>query len=275
MTLAANPRRRLIVIMLLFVLALASGCRQVLYSQLSEHEANEMLAVLAQAGIDAQKIVSEKHWGVEVGRTDLPTAVQVLTRQGLPRSRYTSMADLFKRDSIVSTPTEERVRFIHGVSQELAKTLSLIEGVVAARVHIVLPQNDPLAERSKPSSASVFIRHRPDADLQRELTAIRSLVIRSVEGLTHDSVFVSLFTTEATSGTLANGLVRPAMPSNLPNLHGLSRVPALMGMLVGLVLALLAVLLLVLLQPGLIRRLRRWLGLSMRRHSAQGRVQPP
>lgn len=271
---SAGAPRRLIMVLALSLLALSAGCRQVLYSQLSEHEANEMLAVLAQAGIEAQKIVNEKHWGVEVGRSDLPTAIQVLTRDGLPRSRYTSMAELFKRDSIVSTPTEERVRFIHGVSQELAKTLSLIEGVVAARVHIVLPQNDPLAERSKPSSASVFIRHRPDADLQRELTAIRSLVIRSVEGLTHDSVFVSLFTTDLTAGTATNAVVRPTVPLVPLTARGLTGMPALIGLLVVLVVMLLSALLVVLLRPDVLRRLRRRLGVSARRYPPQALTHP-
>lgn len=178
------------------VCLLVCGCKQTLYTQLAEQEANEMLAALALADIAVAKVAGEKYWGIEVDASDIPRAMHVLARDGLPRSRYSSMADLFKREALVSTPTEERVRFIHGLSQELSKTLSMIDGVIAARVHIVLPHNDPLADRTKPSSASVFIRHRAEADLQRELTAIKSLVVRSVEGVTYDTVHVSLFAAE-------------------------------------------------------------------------------
>jgi type III secretion protein J len=178
--------------LLLLLLSLA-GCKQVLYSQLGEQEANEILSVLALEGVNVEKIAREKHWAIEVAGDDMPIAMQILTREGLPRHRFNTLGELFKREGIISTPTEERVRFIHGVSQELSRTLTMIDGVLAARVHIVLPQNDPLADRTKPSSASVFIRHRAQVDMQSSLTAIKSLIVRSVEGLTHDTVYVSLF----------------------------------------------------------------------------------
>jgi type III secretion protein J len=178
----------------LFAMLLAlAGCKQLLYSQLGEQEANEILSVLALEGIAVEKTINEKHWAIVVASQDMPMAMQILSREGLPKNRYATLGDLFKREGIISTPTEERVRFIHGVSQELSRTLTMIDGVLAARVHIVLPQNDPLADRAKPSSASVFIRHRATDDMQASLTAIKSLVVRSVEGLTHDTVYVSLF----------------------------------------------------------------------------------
>ena len=187
---------RILLMLFTAILCLLAGCKEILYSQLGEQEANEMIAVLASNGVNVSKTFAEKHWGIEVASSQIPLAMQVLTREGLPRSRYASLGDMFKREGIVSTPTEERIRFIHGVSQELSRTLSMIDGVLAARVHIVLPQNDPLADRAKPSSASVFIRHRTDMDLQGSLTSIKSLVVRSVEGLSHDSVYVTLFPAE-------------------------------------------------------------------------------
>ena len=188
---------------LLVALALA-GCREPLYSQLNEQEANDVVAVLARAGIDAVKAPKgDKGWGVDIPASDMPQAVESLRAAGLPRQRYSNLGEMFKREGIVSTPTEERVRFMHGISQELSQTLSTIDGVTAARVHLVMPHNDPLADKAKVSSASVFIKHRVDVDPQPLLPAVKSLIVRSVEGLTFDTVHVSFFPAERP--TLAQG----------------------------------------------------------------------
>jgi type III secretion protein J len=175
------------------LLALA-GCKVGLYSKLNEQEVNEIVAVLTSDGIDASKErVENDDWQVMVEKSDLPAALDLLRAHGLPNDRYVSMGDVFQKQGLVSTPSEERMRYIHAMSQELSQTLRKVDGVVAARVHVVIPANDPLSDRIRPSSAAVFIKHRPDVDLRLLAPAVKEMVAHSIEGLSHDQVSLSLF----------------------------------------------------------------------------------
>ncbi|WP_140633950.1 type III secretion system inner membrane ring lipoprotein SctJ [Methylibium rhizosphaerae] len=186
-------------------LALAlAGCKVGLYSGLNEQEANEIVAALSAEGIDAAKErIEGSNWQVQVDEARLGAALDVLRAQGLPHDRYASMGDVFQKQGLVSTPSEERMRYIYAVSQELSQTLRTVDGVVAARVHVVIPANDPLSDRIRPSSAAVFIKHRPDVDLRLLAPAVKDMVAHSIEGLTHDQVSLSLF--EARRATAASG----------------------------------------------------------------------
>jgi type III secretion protein J len=171
-----------------------TGCGKVnLYSQLSEQQANEIVALLLDAQIDADKVSQDKAWVVRTGKSDLPRAVDLLRRYGYPHAQYESFGEVFKKDSFVSSPLEERARFLHAMSQELSHTISAIDGVIVARVHVAVPERDPLSEKVRPSSASVFIKHRPDVAMANHVAAIKALVVNSVEGLPYDNVTVTLF----------------------------------------------------------------------------------
>jgi type III secretion protein J len=183
------------VIALVALAALLAGCSKVnLYSQLSEQQANEIVALLLASDIDADKEpVDEETWAVTTGKADVPRAVNLLRENGLPRETYESFGEVFRKEGFVSSPLEERARFLYALSQELSRTVSTIDGVIVARVHVAVPERDPLSDTARPSSASVFIKHRPDSNVASHVAEIKAFVVNSIEGLPYDNVTVTLF----------------------------------------------------------------------------------
>ena len=175
-----------------------AGCsRGPLYSDLTETQANEVQAALLSAGVDARKaaMAKSKGWSIEVNRTDIPRAMAVLTAAGLPRQPLRTLGEVFPKEGFVSSPLEERARYVFALSQEVEQTLLQLDGVVDARVHIAIPERNVLEDKPPSASASVVIIEQPGANLEARETDIKAIVTDGVEGLNDiNRVTVKFFT---------------------------------------------------------------------------------
>lgn len=175
-----------------------TACSVELYSDLNQKQANEIVAALMRNGIAAQREIGKGGAiTVLVQKERFADAMAILSQNGLPKDEFSNLGQVFKRDGLVSSPTEERMAMIYGLSQELSQTVSEIDGVLSARVHLVLPENNPLRDDVTPSSASVFIRHHASAPINELLPQVKMLIAKSVSGLTYDNVSITLVPVEA------------------------------------------------------------------------------
>ena len=180
-------------IVLAFVL---SGCDKetTLHAGLEEQQANLVMAALIDAGISCHKSPGEEGtWNVMVSEPRFADAVNLLERKGLPRRSHMGVGEVFKKTGMISSPSEERIRFMDALAQDIARTISMIDGVVDARVHVVLPENDPFARNALPSSAAVAIRSRWDADITDIVPSVKGLVKNAIEGLQPEKIMVTIF----------------------------------------------------------------------------------
>jgi len=169
---------------LLIVLALA-GCEQrvVLNTGLTENDANDIIAELSRYKISADKQIDKTGVTVLVDQDTIERSVQILNAAGLPHKARTNLGEVFQKSGIISSPLEERARYIFALSQEVESTLAQIDGVVVARVNVVLPERVAPGEPIQPASASVFIKYQPDLDPDSIEPQIRRLVSTSIPGL--------------------------------------------------------------------------------------------
>ncbi len=173
-----------------------AGCDKetTLHAGLDERQANLVMAELLGAGISCRKVAGDENtWTVMIGESDFAEAATRLARRGLPRREFKGVAEVFKKSGMVSSPSEERIRFMDALAQDLSRTITTIDGVVDARVHVVLPDNDPFARKKLPSSAAVAIRTRWDTDLTEIVPSVKNLVKNAIEGLQYEKISVTLF----------------------------------------------------------------------------------
>jgi type III secretion protein J len=218
-------------------LLLLGGCKVDLYSKLQEREANLIVATLLRSGLSADRVeMKDGSITVRVEQNSFAGAVTLLNTAGLPRAKFQTMGEIFSNEGLVASPTEERARFIFALSQELSRTVSEIDGVVSARVHVVLPRNDPLRQDQMPSSASVFIKHDPRAQVTALLPQIKTLIADGVEGLTYDKVSVVFVPADPDPDAISG---QPPALETTASIHGdeASSMRALAGGLAGVAAA--------------------------------------
>jgi type III secretion protein J len=182
---------------------LVAACQVDIQHELTEKDANEIIGLLAKNGITATKVKEEGGnvvtWAINVSSSSAADSIMVLNKNSLPRPKTPGL-EIFNKGSMIPTATEERAMFLQAISGELSRTLSSIDDVLDARVHINIPQNDELSDQAprEPSSA-VFIKYRTRLSEEGKsvgfsvpIDQIQRLVARSVQDLKQENVHVVL-----------------------------------------------------------------------------------
>lgn len=194
---AAGLRALLLGLLLTWLLA-GCGARVELLAAVPEADANEVIAALVNAGIEATKVPGKEGMvGVKVDQAMAARAVDTLRVAGLPREHFSGLGQVFRKDGLISSPLEERARYLSALSQDLSGTLTHIDGVLFARVHLVLPERGRANEADTPSTAAVFIKHQKDANLELLQPQVRRMVVNSIPDLTSERVSIVLIASAA------------------------------------------------------------------------------
>ena len=184
---------------LILCVASFSGCSRKLQTGLSQADAQQIVVLLRENGINAAAELEPNQkkdaavWQVDViGQSDtVVKAWKILRENGLPRGKVQGLNEVFANAGMIPTAAEEKARLMYGLNGELIRTLDSLPGVVDARVQVVLPEITPLVDKSQqaPTTASVLIQFRGDQPPLKE-PEVKSLMAKGVEGLTTENVAV-------------------------------------------------------------------------------------
>lgn len=245
-----NPRTepfRRLVHRYLVLIPLVAGCSAPVAQGLGESDANRVVVALGEANIGATKHTdphAEGRFLVEVPATDVARALQTLQQRGLPSPESAGILASLGESGLVASKTSEHARLVVGTAGELERSLRELDGVLSARVHLAVPESDPLLAEETPkfATASVLVRHR-GATPPIAATEVQRLVAGAVAGLQHDHVAVVMQPVPMSEADAAQAVVQlgpvSVSQSSVPTLKGLLGVVGLVNIvLVAIVLLL-------------------------------------
>lgn len=158
-----------------------------LYGGLDESEAAKVVAALDESKIPYRAGVGGS---IHVPSDKVHQVRMQLAGKGIPRGEGVGF-EIFDKPNFGISDFVQRANYTRAIQGELARTISQLDAVEAARVMIVLPENRLLIGNQQKPTASVFVRVRGAAELSASaVNSIRLLVANSVEGLQVSSVSV-------------------------------------------------------------------------------------
>ena len=159
-----------------------------LYASLPEAEKARVVEALRNGGVDVT--LDPSTGDVLVPTSDYHNARIMLAAQGLPESvpdGYASIGDI----PMGASRSVESVKIKQSQEIELARSIGEIDGVVAARVHLALPEKSVFARTAVPPSASVFLQLSNGRTLGiHQVNAIVHLVSSSIPSMAKSDVTI-------------------------------------------------------------------------------------
>lgn len=187
----------------------------VLYSGLSREDVTRVSSVLRDANVAFDLNTAGDTVYVRPGQT--AQARTLLADKGLPSTTGGGYELFDKIGSLGLTSFMQEITRVRALEGEIARTIQVLKGVKAARVHIVMPARGSFRREQSPPSASVVLRTDGPADA-RTARSVRHLVAAAVPGMTADKVTVldsdgSLLSDDDGSGSVG------ATPTTMANLQ--------------------------------------------------------
>ena len=159
-----------------------------LYSDMDEETASNMVTQLKTMKVAYKLDEGGRAIRVPIDQVD-QLRIDLAVAKG-PQSGRPGF-EIFDSRGFGDTEFQEQVKFRRALEGELGRTISTLNTVSAARVHISLGKEALFSADSRPAKASVVLKLRGTRDLPASsVDGIRNLVASSVEGLRPDAVTI-------------------------------------------------------------------------------------
>lgn len=189
--LAAMAGVAVAVLGLLGVLAFNGGSEPMalLYSDLDLRESGQVAEQLTRQHIPFR--LAAQGAQILVPEDRVAQARVQLAKEGLPSGGSIGYEIFDRGDGLTVSQFQQQINQARALEGELSRTIRAIQGVRAARVHLVLPKREAFARERQEAQASVLLTMAGFSRLDREgVQAVLNLVAAAVPGLKPQNVSI-------------------------------------------------------------------------------------
>jgi flagellar M-ring protein FliF len=167
----------------------SAGPMSLLYADLDQREAGQMVESLERAHIAHQEPGSGDRILVPAG--DVARARMLLAKEGLPANGSIGYEIFDRGDAMTQSDFQQEINQTRALEGEIARSIRMISGIRAARVHIVLPKRPEFSRDEQPAQASVILTMAGSGRLDAGgVQAILNLVSAAVPRLKPQNIAV-------------------------------------------------------------------------------------
>lgn len=172
------------------IFKLTATSKAILYTNLNPDDSAIIISRLEAMGIDYEVNNSGKDLLVPVVR--VPILRMQFAQEGIPKSGSVVGYEIFdKTDSLGSSQFVNNVNLLRALEGELAKTISSLGPVDAARVHIVMPKKEMFSKSGSTSSASIVLKMKNGQTLSKqEVASVSHIVATAVPDLKVENITI-------------------------------------------------------------------------------------
>lgn len=183
-------------------LLLLAGCNEkILYSDLTQTDANKVMVLLEKNGVPAQLTSERKQnetiWIVKVTEENMPRARELIVGSEVISPKAPDLSDVYQQDGGwgIKSPAEEKARYLLALKGEIVNSLKKLPDVIDADVVINIPEQPRLGskEKARPTASVVIKAKKPElGESSLSELSLQQWVANTVDGLAPRDVAVMI-----------------------------------------------------------------------------------
>ena len=160
-----------------------------LYSELSQSDAAAISSYLEKNKIKFK--ISPEGDSIMVSGASIPKLRLEMANKGLPKGDGVGF-EIFDKSNINISDFNQKINYTRALEGELARTISSLESIKSAKVHLVLPKKSIFKDEDEEAKASVIITtHYGEQLNDSQINGIQHLVASAIQGLKPSGVQIT------------------------------------------------------------------------------------